>query len=163
MKQILFLLILMNLSVAQTTTTSTKATSKLSSSCKIDAGDLNFGVIGNVVGETTPATSNVNILCTRGTSYSVSVSLGTQGGGTTRLMRGVNKGDTFNYSICQEQGWSYQVNNGTHCTGKAWYSSVPLTSTGLGTQQTFTMYGYTINGYYTPDDYTDTASITITY
>jgi spore coat protein U-like protein len=62
MKKILFLLILMNLSVAQTTTTSTKATSKLSSSCKIDAGDLNFGVIGNVVGETTPASSNVNIL-----------------------------------------------------------------------------------------------------
>lgn len=71
-----------------------------------------------------------NILCTRGTSYSVVVSLGTQGGGTSRVMKGISKGDTFSYSICQKEGWMYQQVNGTRCSVKAWYSDVPLTSTG---------------------------------
>ena len=163
MKKILFLLLLINSGFAQTVPTSTKVTSKLASACKIDAGDLNFGVIGNTVGESTPTTSNVNILCTRGTSYSVSVSLGVQGGGVSRVLKGINKGDTFSYSICQEEGWNYQQVNGTRCANKAWYSSVPLTSTGTGLLQTFPMYGYALNGYYTPDNYTDTANITITY
>lgn len=157
------LLMLFNISFADTTNITAKATSKLASSCRIDVDDLNFGVIGNTVGESTPSTTNVNILCTRGTSYSVVVSLGTQGGGTSRVMKGISKGDTFSYSICQKEGWMYQQVNGTRCSVKAWYSDVPLTSTGTGINQIFTMYGYALNGYYTPDNYTDTASVTITY
>lgn len=155
---------------AQAQVTSTfKSNATLSTSCLLSVTDINFGAIApSTTGSTsTNATGTVSAQCTSGTAYTIAISMGN--GVSTRLMTGKNGGQQISYSICQQPGWTNAGGQfGSTCTVKPWYSTsggggYTLSSTGTGSTQNFTMYGYVPNGYYTPDTYTDTNIVTVSY
>lgn len=147
-------------SLAQTTnlTATTTASASLANVCYVSSTDVNFGTITASTTGATSATGNLGVLCTKGTSYSIVISLGNNG---DRMLKGSTSGQLLYYSICQKPGWSNA--GGSSCTTGPWLTGYPYTSVGTGALQNIPVYGYVPNGYYTPDNYSDTEVVTLTY
>ena len=137
-------------------TTNLQSTANLTSSCQIQANSINIGEIGTNANNSS-GTSALSVVCTKNTSFNITIGLG-QNGDTTNNIRylvGTSNHDKIAYSICRD----------TCSTGKIWYNTADTTvsDVGIGTLQQYYMVGQVNNGYYTPDTYTDTTTATITY
>lgn len=159
----LFSIILLALSLssmqsqAATTGTNIQVTATLSATCSISATNVGFGNIGTSTNNVTSTSSSIVVKCSNKLPYTVGLSSGNQGNNT---IKGANKFETIPYALCQQAGWSLNGSN-IVCT-KSWITAT-LTGTGNGTNQNYTVYGYVLNGYYTPDSYTDNVTTTIWY
>lgn len=126
------------------------------------AADCIFGNItsvnfGNYTGVQNDATGSLEVNCTNGTTYSISLGPGTFAGATTttRRMTGAPSG-SLTYALYQNIG---RTTN--------WGNTIPtdtVAGTGTGVIQPYTVYGRIVAGL-TPaaGSYNDTVLITITY
>lgn len=159
MKKIIstILLMLCGQCFAASTGTNIQVQATLNPTCSISSQNLAFGVIGVSSGNVTTTSANLSLKCSNKLAYTVGISSGLYGNST---MKGSSKGDFINYALCQQTGYSI---SGTivNCN-RSWISST-LTGTGNGTNQSYQMTGYVLNGFYTPDSYSDTVTATIWY
>lgn len=131
----------------------TQASAKLASSCTVSSTDISFGLLGTQSNTFQEGTGTLNVLCSKSASYTIAIALGSNGVSGYRYMVGATTGNTdkITYAVCQKEGFV-----GTSCTGTLWYTgSYVLHATGTGINQTYTMYGYAKEGFYTPDNYSD--------
>lgn len=163
-------------SFAGTSTSNTKATATLAAMCNISMQNFSFGNI--TPGQpSSSATASLTAQCTKGSSYNITFLYHAWGSDCTYL-QGVNSGDRFYYYLTSTSNL-YVGNN------------VNQTETGTGSTQTFNYVaqvqpsstpawsnysvchgavydGYApknpgFNPYVTPDNYTDTNQVQITY
>jgi spore coat protein U-like protein len=153
---------------AGTATGLTKATATLASFCSMTAQPINFGNVAGPTNNQYSSQSNVSVLCTKNSSYTITLNLGvnTQGQ-TTRNMIGAKSGQILNYMICRTPSMSGTWGVNDQCA-QPWFSIgatnyYTVTGTGTGTSQSYPMYGVVQTGYYTPDNYSDTITATINY
>lgn len=152
------LLGLVSNSQAANTTNTTKSTATLAASCQVLTNDIDFGVITPATSGSTDKLGSLQVLCTKQSSYQIVLSLGLNG---NRTLKGVNKGQFIYYSLCQAPGWSNSGNSS--CTNGYWLPGYPRNGTGTGALQTHTIYAYVPNGFYVPDSYTDTTTVTVSF
>lgn len=159
-----FLLGLAATSLAATPITVTpKATATLTGSCQISAQNINFGELTPQNGETAIwknlANGTISVLCTRGSSYTISNTLGVNNGGKIIFnLKGQTYGDLIQYGICQTNSFTQLP----QCT-LDWYNAKVQSGVGTGSNQDYITYGIVKTGYYRPDIYTDTITSTITF
>ena len=154
---------------AGTTTATTQAIAKLQGMCTIATTGISFG---NIVAQGSsqlvysPSAGNVQVLCTKNTSYSIQLGAGAHETNSGRRLKGVNSGDLIMYAICSTPSFTGSWSTG-QCTAGAWFTdgtfNYPVTSNGTGSLQNFPIYGVIQTGYYTPDNYSDTITATISY
>lgn len=146
-------------------TNTTKATASLSSSCTFTVSDVNFGdltpvgspalqwVIGSIVAT-----------CSRGVSFNVQMGEGKYYDGTYRNMNGTSSSTKLKYTICKTQKTNGNTWGSSSMCVDPWRTTLAqLTATGTGTTQIISMYALTSTGFYTPDSYTDTNTVTLVY
>lgn len=139
----------------------TKATASLSKSCSLSATNISFGTLTPAVSNM--ATGTLSILCSKNTSYSIAMryaTLAPQDSPNAGLMTGSVSGDKIVYGIFKTTDY-----------GQPTWGYSPLSGTGNGQTQNYTMYGVvqltrwpTIYAPYpTPDNYSDTVTTTVTF
>lgn len=140
----------------------TQATATLISSCTVSATDASFGSLNQVGASSQKAQtqSNFSVLCTKGTPFSLQLSLGANTSGGRRYLVGSSTSNQIQYGICAED---LPSNNMNVCS-KAWYGTAyPQNYTATGVTQVISAYIYSSTGYYTPDNYSDIATLTLVY
>ena len=143
-------------SATDTDTFTVQAT--VASVCTITANDLIFsGTYDPTSNTNLDDTSSVDVTCTTGTDYTISLSAGL-GTGATVAVRTMTLGtDTLDYTIYQDAGrtvvWGETIGVDT------------VAGTGNGTTQNIIMYGRVFSNQPTvpPGTYTDTVTATVTY
>jgi spore coat protein U-like protein len=170
-----------------TATTSVKTTAVLSSTCQMTVNNINFGQFhpGAMSGYDT-ATNQINILCSKGASYSVGLSYHTDGSlssagnwngyGTLwtysssyawsdaptymRVLTGGSSGNTdiLVYKIYSDSGYTQEI-------GDASVSGTHLISgTGTGINQMIPLYSrMNLDQWVTPDTYSSTVVATVNF
>jgi spore coat protein U-like protein len=114
---------------------------------------LDFGTQGPLTAAV-DNTSTITVTCTSGADYNVGLDGGSAADVTARVMK--NGTDSVAYQLYSDSGhstvWGNTIGTDT------------VTSTGTGTQQTFTVYGE-VPAQTTPPagTYTDTVAVTVTY
>jgi spore coat protein U-like protein len=99
-------------------------------SCTISAGGtMDFGTYITNYSNSYGATTNVNVACTSNRSYNLYPDSGLNFQSDRRMTRGGV--DYLNYALFQDNGYYTQ-----------WNSSNRVYSTGIGSTQTYTVYGY---------------------
>ncbi len=88
---------------AFTATDQFQATVTITSSCLIDASDLDFGSLGVITGTET-ATADVVVTCTAGTAYDLSFSSNVGDVTDTGLMIGGSEDVAYNVSLSSSSG-----------------------------------------------------------
>ncbi len=121
----------------------------------ISATDLDFGTTG-VIQTPLTATSNIVIQCTATTPYDVGIDAGLGAGATIASRKMTGPGGTVDYTLYQEAArtnlWGNTIGTDT------------VASTGTGSPQTFTVYGYVpAQATPAPGSYIDTVLVTVTY
>lgn len=144
---------------AGTTSTNFQSTATLSSSCVVSATTLAFGVITPASTGVNKSTSNINVLCTKDTSYTLALSTG-NGTYAQRHMVGTN-GNTnkLNYNIYVDSSYPFSDiwGDGTNNTANVWEIS-------SGTTFNHVVYGVLpLNQYLQPDNYSDNLTVSLTY
>lgn len=148
---------------AGTLSANTKATATLASSCTITVSNFALGnITAASVSDTTSyavASGNVMATCSKGVSYQIFMNNGLYGG-SGRNLKGVSKGDLIPYMICR-----VNTVNGSQCSDDYWGmdSAHSLQSTGTGAMQTLPAYIMYKKGFYTPDNYSDTMTATLSF
>lgn len=159
-------------SLAGTVSANTQATANISRSCSISATNVSFGNL-DLTQTQTNANGTITILCSNKTTYSIGMTYGTpatagyytNGQPDTGLMTGASSHDVIAYGF-----QSGPINN----NNPAWGRASPVTGTGTGSIQTMTMYGEAqlgstgpggqyVSRYPTPDNYSDTVTLTLSY
>ncbi|MBI1866762.1 MAG: spore coat U domain-containing protein [Methylocystis sp.] len=142
---------------ATTTVTSTfQSRVTIAATCVIGgASTLDFGSPG-VLGSNVDQTSTIQVTCTNSTAFNIGLDKGTNGASvTTRLMKGSGS-ETIQYSLFTD---SSRLLN--------WGNTAPTDTdngTGSGSSQSFTVYGrIPIQTTPSPDTYTDTITVAVTY
>jgi spore coat protein U-like protein len=112
---------------------------------------LGFGVYSGVQAT---AQGTIVLNCTAGGAVTVSLNNGANASAGQNVMIGTtNASHTLNYSLYQDGGYS-----------TAWIPANPEVVTGTGAQQTLQVYGKMLSGQtLTPDSYTDTVTVSVTY
>lgn len=138
---------------AASTTATMNNTATVAAFCTVATTSLAFGTYTSAANATTTAT--VTATCTNTTSYTVALDKGTNGATeTARLMKAGSSAATLSYGIYSDSG--YTTNWGTTAGSQS--------GTGNGSAQTLTAYGKIPSGQFvTPDSYTDTVTVTLTY
>lgn len=136
-----------------------QTSASINKTCSLSATSIDFGTLNLASGET-DANGAINVLCTKGTSYTIDIAWGhtealqAQNGN----MIGVNSGDIVTYGI-----------NSSYHSGYMWGKDKVVSGIGNGATQAFTTYGRAYTGMYnhpaypTPDNYADTVSVTLNY
>jgi spore coat protein U-like protein len=167
----LVLALIINISEANAgaLTATTKTSATLQGFCSISTTSIAFGNIaaqGTVQTIYAPSQGNVQILCTKGTSYSIQLNAGSNETNSGRRLRGASSGDLIIYAICPTASFSGTWATG-QCSAGAWFTdgsyNYPINSTGTGSIQNFPAYGVIQTGYYTPDNYSDSITATVSY
>ena len=138
---------------AATTTATMNNTATVASYCTVTTGSLAFGTYTGAANVTTSAT--VSATCTNTTAYTIALDKGANGTSeTARLLKASGSAATLSYGIFSDSG--YTTNWGTTAGAQS--------GTGNGSAQNFTAYGKISSGQFvTPDSYTDTVTVTLTY
>ena len=146
-------MVAMNGAQATTATALMNNTATLAAYCSVSTGSLGFGTYNGSAALSTSA--NIAVTCTKTTTYSVALDAGTTTGGTLTTRKLIGAGtDTLNYTISQDTN---------HTTNFATGGSA-VSGTGNGSAQTIVAYGNIAAGQFvTPDSYTDTVTVTLTY
>lgn len=146
-------------------TNTTKATASVSSSCTFTVNDVDFGDLTPVGAPALQwVVGSIAATCSRGITFNAQMGEGKYFDSNYRNMNGTSSSTKLKYTICQTQ----------KTTGNAWGSAgvclnpwrttlAPLTVLGTGKTQTINMYALTSTGFYTPDSYTDTNTVTLVY
>lgn len=131
----------------------------ISSSCLLSASAVAFGAFTPTATATTlSANGTVSATCSNGVTYALALDAGTKGTIGTREMGGGNvaNADKLAYNIYTTTAKTVIFGDGT--TGSK------INSTGTGAAQAITVYGGLLtNQYVTPDNYSDTLTVTMTY
>jgi spore coat protein U-like protein len=152
-----------NISHAGTITASSKASATLAANCTISVSNFSLGnITASSTSDTTnyvSASGNITATCSKGISYQIFMNNGSYGT-TGRNMKGTSKGDLIPYMICR-------VNSviGSQCSDDYWGldSAHSLQSIGTGSVQTLPAYIFYKKGFYTPDNYSDTMTATLSF
>lgn len=138
--------------------------------CSVNNPTLNFGAYNPASADAQSTT--LSLKCTKSTAYSVALSGGGNGGGTaaapTRAMSGTTTGNTdlLNYQLYTTGTYSSANVWATTCSGAPGATGTDCAyGTNNGTNPiSITVYGQIPAGQYvTPDTYTDSVNITVTY
>jgi spore coat protein U-like protein len=139
-----------------TTTTTFQTRVTISPTCTIGgATTLDFGSPGLLTANI-EQTSTIQVTCTNTTPFNISLDKGVNGASvTSRLMKGSGT-ETIQYSLYSNAGhttnWGNTVDTDT------------VASTGTGSSQSFTVFGrIPPQTTPSPDTYTDTITVTVTY
>jgi spore coat protein U-like protein len=113
---------------------------------------LGFGALTVTSAATAQGTITLN--CTAGGSVTVSLNNGAQPNTGQNVMIGTaNAAHTLNYSLYQDGAYS-----------TAWIPASPEVVSGTGASQVLQVYGKMLSGQtLTPDTYSDTVTVTVTY
>jgi spore coat protein U-like protein len=149
---------------AGTTTGATKATATWSSYCNISATDVNFGAYtpgsANRTGKNgvIPGNTTVTVMCTHKTAYNVYGE--TYLSDETWHMKGATAGNT---DVLQYAAWlTSDYYSGWF--GQGYSGTNHISGTGTGGNQNYTIYfGIYTQAYVTPDSYSDTYTLTLSY
>lgn len=145
--------------MAGSVTGSFQSNAVITSSCLLSASAVAFGAFTPTSTATTlSANGTVSATCSNGVAYALSLDAGTKGTIGTRQMGGANaaNADLLAYNIYTTTAKTTIFGNGT--TGSK------INSTGTGSAQAITVYGGLLtNQYVTPDNYSDTLTVTMTY
>lgn len=133
-----------------------QVSSNVAASCEVDTGSLDFGNLGDAITATFDQTASINVRCTHGTPYRVSLGLGDGSGVTgpeSRQMRSLSS--SLNYGLYQDPGrkvpWGDTVGNSVGRSGN-------------GGNQALSIYGRIFSGQRTSVGvYTDRVLVTINY
>lgn len=136
------------------------STATMNGVCKVSAGEMAFGEVtpfgqgmtgtGQIVSY---KNTEVSVQCSNNVLYEVSLT--SVPGTTFRSLKGSGGNiDQIAYTLCQGPfPCAVGVNN-----------NIPFISDiGNGTTQSKTLYGMVRNGYYQPDNYSDTVTLTVRY
>jgi spore coat protein U-like protein len=160
-----FIISLPGLAQAGGVSASTQATAAISANCTISATDISFGTIA-LNKTTNMANGAIRVLCTKNSNYSIGMSFGTpdpngytlNGKYNDGMMIGENYHDVVTYAITSSNGAPY-----------SWGLQGAVVGTGTGAVQTYPTYGIATTGYFghsyypTPDNYSDTVTVTLSY
>jgi len=129
----------------------------LTGNCTIAAiNDLDFGSRADLATQH-QAQTNIEVTCTSGTSYTVSLDQGMGAGATVALRRMTKGANTVDYTL----------HTGSY-TGTPWgdgsSGTTELSTVGNGSQQTHTVYGVVpVQTMVSAGTYTDTVTVTVAY
>lgn len=157
----IFMTSTMSVAHAGSTSANVQSTARISSVCTIATNTINFGNIAQQGSSSayTVQTENFQVLCSKNAAYTIQIDMGANTSGGARYMVGAVSGQKIQYGICS-QDMGVMACNGT----TAWNPQVaPHAFTGTGTPQTIPAYVSTNTGYYVPDNYSDTATVTVAY
>jgi spore coat protein U-like protein len=142
---------------AGSATTNVAGAADVQATCSVAVGNINFGQISTA--SSTNASTSITAICTKDTSYTLSVNIGNSSSFNNRIMTGSTSGnvDGLNYNIYNSNQYNSIVGDGTG-------STVVYTGTGSGLSQSYSLYGSIPgNQYVTPDNYTDNLTVTLNY
>ncbi|QGN38665.1 spore coat U domain-containing protein [Klebsiella oxytoca] len=145
-----------------------KVSAQITAGCALGAGDgsqttdfgtLSFGTLSslynNVDVASTSGAGSIIVTCTPGTSISIALDYGVNGGSATQRFMS-SAGKTLAYQLYQDANRSTVWGNNTQALSVASFPS---------TTQTYTVYGrlFATNGFPAVGSYTDTVTVTLTY
>ena len=142
---------------AQTATDSFTVSATVVDSCSVTANDLSFGNYDINDASPTDQTTTVDVTCSLGTTYTVSLSDGIGAGATTAARQMTSTSDTLEYSLYQDSTrlslWGSNTGVGT------------VAGVGTGASQTLTVYGRIPAGQTGKDvdSYSDTIQVTVSF
>jgi spore coat protein U-like protein len=142
---------------AGSSTTNVAGAADVQATCSVASGNINFGQISPLA--QTSASATITAICTKDTSYTLSVNIGNSSSFNNRIMIGSTSGnsDGLNYNI-------YNSNQYTNVVGDGTGGTVVYTGTGSGLSQSYSLYGAVPgNQYVTPDNYVDNLTVTLNY
>ena len=140
---------------AATKTATFNVTATVVSDCTISADHLDFGNVG-ILTANVDADTDIRVLCTGGTEYTVALDAGSGTGSTIQDRRMANGTDTLKYQMYRDvarvQVWG--DNAGTDTEG----------GVGTGNEEVLTIYGrIPVQAPPAPGNYISTVTATITY
>lgn len=151
---------LANTSMAAGPTGNFQTNAVINSSCVLTASSVAFGAYTPTATATSlTANGTINATCSNGVVYNLALD-GGKGGIATRKMAGAASGnaDFLFYNIYTTSAKTVIFGDGTTGNGSK------ITVTGNGNSQATTIYGSLLtNQYVTPDNYSDSLTVTMTY
>ena len=130
-------------------------TAEVIDACDITANDLDFGNYSSISGSAADATTTIDVTCTNGTSYGVSLSTGTTAGGSYSERLLTDSSNTLGYNLYTSGALTSVWGDGTSSTST-------VTGTGNGSLQSLTVYGEIPASQNVPvGSYSDTVTATI--
>lgn len=141
---------------AQTASSNMAVSATVIKVCIVSAGSLDFGNYNASSMSANTSTANIAVTCTNSTSYEVALDAGGGSGATTTTRRLSAGGDTLQYQLFRDSGYSQNWGNTS--------GSDVAAGTGTGSVVNLTVYGRIAAGQYrTPGAYSDTVTVTVTY
>lgn len=143
--------------IAQQATTTFPVSATVLKACSVTASALNFGSYDPTAAAGLEGMTNLRVLCTVGTSYTIGLSPGTSAGATVTSRKMINGENSLNYELFQEAA---RTNNWGSTPGT---NTPPATSAGTTPRQ-HTVYGRIPAGQIVPAGaYTDTITVSVNY
>ncbi|MDX2236267.1 MAG: spore coat U domain-containing protein [Hyphomonadaceae bacterium] len=141
---------------AATASDTMTVTATVVQSCQVVANDLSFGAYNPIATTDLDATTTLDVTCTSGTGYIVSMDAGVGSGATIATRKMTSSGNTLNYSLyrnaARTQVWGQTSGTDT------------VSGTGTGAVQSLTVYGRAPAAQAAPPgSYSDTVTVTVTY
>lgn len=132
----------------------------ISKACSVStSGLLDLGTVSaDSTNDVTQNASNINVKCSKTTAYKIGLKPGSNSANGTGTMAGTGSNtDTITYALYQDAGNSSPWGNTAGTNTKD--------AVGNGTTQNYTVYGKVLSSSLnvTPDAYTDTVAVTVTY
>jgi len=144
-------------SLAQTASDSFAVTATVIDACLISAGDHSFGNYSPISASNLDATSTIDVTCTNGTSYDVSLDAGTTAGGAIAARLMTDGSNTLGYNLYTSAARTTVWGDGTGV-------STVISGTGSGALQSLTVYGRVPSGQSAPvGGYSDTVTATVSF
>ncbi|BDA85919.1 spore coat protein U [Aureimonas sp. SA4125] len=139
--------------LAATATDDLGVTMTVTSECTLTANPLDFGSTGLITANI-DVTTTLDIQCSAGTGYTISMDAGAGTGATTGVRVMTSGSDTATYGIYKDSGYADVFGS----TG-----GEELTGTASGAAQNITIYGRVPPQNAAAGSYTDTVTVTLTY
>jgi spore coat protein U-like protein len=142
--------------IALTTTSPLSVQMTIQAQCVINSVDaINFGTSG-VINSNHDQTSTLKVQCTNSTAYDIELNKGTTAGASIAQRKLINGSETINYNLYTDPSrtsvWGETPNTDT------------VGATGNGAEQTYTIFArVSAQTTPSPNTYTDTVTVTVTY
>lgn len=142
---------------AATTSTTFTVNATVLAACTLSATNMEFGNYDANAGTPTDTTASLNVLCTNGQPYTVSLDAGTTSGNSVAVRNMTDGSELLSYGLYTDTTRGTIWGDGTAGTST-------VTGTGNGSQQALTVYGRVpVNQRVAQGSYSDTITATVTY